>query len=170
MGTTRSGLYLSTVGSGRSVSDYALVHSSEGGFVRTQVRVDGQVHIELRLESGGHGQKGIELLEKYNIEFYVDKVFLNGVRLGHVPGHKKKSKTLPLGQSWFPKAWSEKDIRRAGEHVAGLKTNRKVQDGKAIYGMYKGVKVGVIRTNGKIATVFPSFDQPTKIKQKRKGK
>lgn len=34
--------------------------------------------------------------------------------------------------------------------------------GKRVYGMYKGVRVGIIRTNGKIATVFPDSNQPKK--------
>ena len=62
-------------------------------------------------------------------------------------------------EAWFPKSWTDKDIRRAGEHVAGLKGNRRVADGRKIYGFYKGVRVGVIRTNGKIATVFPDSNQ-----------
>ena len=32
MGTGKSGRYLNTRGSGRTVSDYALVHSNEGTF------------------------------------------------------------------------------------------------------------------------------------------
>ncbi len=71
-------------------------------------------------------------------------------------------------QSWFPKSWTEKDIKRAGEHVAGLKGNRRVADGKTIYGVYKGVRVGVKRTNGKIATVFPYSDQSSVTRRKRK--
>ena len=62
----------------------------------------------------------------------------------------------------------ENDIRRAGEHVAGLKRNRKVGNGIPIYGVYKGVKVGVIRTHGKIATVFPDSDQSSVLRRKRK--
>ena len=59
-------------------------------------------------------------------------------------------------------------LRRAGEHVAGLKRNRHVPDGKRVYGMYKGVRVGIIRTNGKIATVFPDSIQPVKRRRKKK--
>ncbi len=33
-----------------------------------------------------------------------------------------------------------KDIRRAGEHVAGLKKNRHIPNGKTIWGVYKGVR------------------------------
>lgn len=35
MGTTKSGRYLNTKGSARTVSDYALIHSSEGAFVKS---------------------------------------------------------------------------------------------------------------------------------------
>ena len=63
---------------------------------------------------------------------------------------------------WFPKSWTEKDIRHAGEHVAGLKHNRHSPDGTTLYGIWKGVKVGVKLTHGKISTVFPTHDQPMK--------
>lgn len=82
--------------------------------------------------------------------------------------YKKPGKQKSMGQAWFPKSWTEKDIRRAGEHVAGLKGNRRVADGKKIYGVYKGVRVGVIRTNGKIATVFPDSDQSLVLNKRRK--
>ena len=52
--------------------------------------------------------------------------------------------------------------------MAGLKGNRHVPDGKAVYGVYKSVRVGVIRTNGKIATVFPDADQSSVLKKRRK--
>lgn len=68
--------------------------------------------------------------------------------------------------SWFPKSWTEKDIRRAGEHVAGLKGNRHIPDEKAVFGVYKGVQVGIKRTHGKIATVFPDNIQPTRRNKK----
>lgn len=67
-----------------------------------------------------------------------------------------------MGQSWFPKSWTSKDIKHAGEHVANLKSNRHVPDGKRIYGMWKGVRVGVIKTNGRIGTIFPDSKQPIK--------
>lgn len=52
--------------------------------------------------------------------------------------------------------------------MAGLKGNRHVPDGKAVYGVYKSVRVGVIRINGKIATVFPDADQSSVLKKRRK--
>ena len=168
MGTSKSGRYLNTKGSRRSVSDFALVHSSEGAFTRSQTRVNGEMVIKLRLNNGGHSQKGMELLDKYGIKYNIVKTYPNGVRVGNVPSHKERSKKTGIGQSWFPKSWSDKDIRRAGEHVAGLKGNRRIPDGKTIYGVYKGVRVGVKRTNGKIATVFPDSDQSSVTRRKRK--
>ncbi len=159
MGTSKNGRYLNTKGSGRSVSNFALVHSSEGAFVRSQVRINGKVEIKLRLNNGGHSQKGMDLLDKYGIKYNITKTFDNGVRVGNIPTHIQKSKRSATGQTWFPSSWTDKDIRRAGEHVAGLKGNRRVADGKTIYGVYKGVRVGVKRTHGKISTVFPDSNQ-----------
>ncbi len=159
MGTSKSGRYLNAKGSGHSVSDFALVHSSEGAFTRSQTRVNGEMVIKLRLNNGGHSQKGMELLDKYGIKYNVVKTYPNGVRVGNIPNHMQRAKRKETGQAWFPKSWTNKDIRRAGEHVAGLKGNRRIADGKKIYGVYKGVRVGVIRTNGKIATAFPDSNQ-----------
>ena len=163
MGTSKSGRYLNTKGSGRSVSDFALVHSDEGKYTKPSRKGD-----KLRLVSGGHGQTGMEQLDKYGIKYNVEKTYSNGVRVGNIPNHKNPNKRKSMGQTWFPKSWTTKDIRHAGEHVAGLKGNRHVPDGKAVYGVYKGVRVGVIRTNGKIATVFPDADQSSVLKKRRK--
>ncbi len=155
MGTGKSGRCLNTHGSARTVSDFALVHSIEGLFTRRNGR--------LRLKSGGHGQKGMLLLDKYGIEYNIVKTYPNGVRVGNVPDHMKRWKRIGSNQSWSPK-----DIRRAGEHVARLKGNRHVPDGKISYGMYKGVRVGIIRRHGKIATLFPDTVQPVKRRRKKK--
>ena len=168
MGTSKSGRYLNTSGSGRSVSDFALVHSNEGAFTRSQVKENGKTVIKLRLNNGGHGQKGMDLLDKYGIEYNIVKTYSNGVRVGNVPNHMKKNKRAGEGQAWFPRSWTERDIRHAGEHVAGLKANRKVADGVAVYGVYKGVKVGVIKTHGKIATVFPDSNQNSVLRRKKR--
>ena len=163
MGTSKSGRYLNTKGSGRSVSNFALVHSYEGKYTKLSRKGD-----KLRLVSGGHGQTGMEQLDKYGIKYNVEKTYSNGVRVGNIPNHKNPNKRKSMGQTWFPKSWTTKDIRHAGEHVAGLKGNRHVPDGKAVYGVYKSVRVGVIRTNGKIATVFPDADQRSVLKKRRK--
>ncbi len=168
MGTTKSGRYLNTKGSGRSMSGFALVHSCEGAFVCSQVRVNGKVEIKLRLNNGGHSQKGMDLLDKYDIKYNIVKTYPNGVRVGNVPNHMKRAKRKGVEQAWFPKSWSDKDILRAGEHVAGLKGNRRISDGKIIYGTYNGVRTCVIRTNGKIATVFPDSNQSSVVRRKHK--
>lgn len=161
MGTSKCGRYLNTNGSGRSVSDFALVHSNEGKYTKPLRKGD-----RLRLVSGGHGQTGMDQLDKYGIKYNVVKTYPNGVSVGNIPDHKSKSKKEGTGQSWFPKSWTTKDIRRAGEQVAGLKGNRHAPDGKKLYGTYKGVRVVVIKTHGKIATIFPDNIQP--IRRKRK--
>lgn len=167
MGTSKCGRYLNTIGSGRSVSDFALVHSSEGKFKWRNIRVNGKPAKKIRLASGGHSQKGMDLLDKYHIEYHIVKTYPNGVRIGYIPDHGQSMKRQGTGQAWFPKSWNNKDIRRAGEHVAGLKFNRHSRDGVAMYGVYKGVRVGVIKTNGKIATVFPDSNQTSVIRRKR---
>ena len=163
MGTSKNGRYLNTKGSGRSVSDFALVHSDEGKYTKPSRKGD-----KLRLVSGGHGQTGMDQLDKYGIKYNVEKTYSNGVRVGNIPNHKNPNKRKSMGQTWFPKSWTTKDIRHAGEHVAGLKVNRHVPDGKAVYGVYKSVRVGGIRTNGKSATVFPDADQSSGLKKRRK--
>ena len=168
MGTSKSGRYMNTKGSGTSVSDFALVHSSEGAFTRSQTRENGKMIIKLRLNNGGHSQKGLDLLDKYGIKYNIIKTYPNGVRVGNIPNHMQRSKKKGTGQSWFPKSWTEKDIRRAGEHVAGLKNNRRIADGIRVYGIYKGVKVGIIKTHGKIATVFPDSDQHSVLRRRKK--
>lgn len=164
MGTSKGGRVLSSKGSGRTVSEYANVHSNEGTF-RHQRLSNGKE--KLRLESGCHGQKGIELLDKYHVEYNIVKTWSNGVRVGNVPNHVAKSKRQGTNQAWFPKNWTAKDIRKAGEHVASLPGNRHVSDGKRVYGNYKGVRVGIIRTNGKIATVFPDSNQSSVCNKRR---
>ncbi len=37
-------------------------------------------------------------------------------------------------------------------------------DGVTMWGTYKGVRVGVIKTNGRVATVFPDEDQGSVLK------
>jgi hypothetical protein len=162
MGTSKIGRYINTKGSGKSASDFSVVHSNEGKYTHPQ---KGQI---IRLVSGGHGQTGMNELDKYGIKYNIVKTYPNGVRVGNIPNHKDKNKRSGFGQAWFPKEWKSQDIRRAGEHVAGLKGNRRVKDGDTIWGMWKGVRVGVKRTNGRIATIFPDCNQPTQ-KMRKKG-
>lgn len=162
MGTTKPGRVINTQGGAGIASQYSVVHSNEGTYVGLS---QGDT---IRLKSGGHGQSGMNELSRYGIEYHVLKTYPNGVRVGNIPRHKNKKKASGMGQAWFPQGWTSRDIKHAGEHVANLRSNRKGRDGEKMYGMWKGVRVGVIRTNGKIATIFPDVIQP-KRKESRKN-
>ena len=153
MGTGKPGRYLNTKGSKESMSEYAVVHSNEGTFVHDTYNG------VLRLKNGGHGEDGIKLLNKYNIEYNINKTYDNGVRVGNVPNHKDPKKRVGNNQSWFPNSWSDSDIKHAGNYVSSLRKNASAKDGEKIYGTYKGVKVIVVRRNGSPDTVFPDSDQ-----------
>lgn len=160
MGTTKTGRVLNTHGAAGTASHFAVIHSSEGAYTKPQK--DGRI----RLKSGGHGQAGMNELDKYGIEYHVVKTYPNGVRVGYVPNHKQKTKQTGTNQAWFPRDWTTKDIKHAGEHVANLKSNRHSRDGETVFGMWKGVRVGVIRTHGQIGTIFPDSHQPYKKRGK----
>ncbi len=162
MGTTKSGRVLNTRGAAGSASQFTIVHSNEGGYTKP---IKGG---RMKLKSGGHGQTGMNELDKYGIRYKVEKTYTNGVRVGYIIDHVQKAKRQSMSQSWFPENWTSKDIKHAGEHVANLKENRHVKDGKIVFGMWKGVRVGVIRTHGQIGTIFPDSKQPTEKKGKRK--
>lgn len=160
MGTTKPGRVINSVGSAGVASQYVIIHSNEGTYVGLSVG-------RIRLKSGGHGQAGMNELNRYGIEYHVIKTYSNGVRVGNIPRHKNKMKASGTGQAWFPKEWTSRDIKHAGEHVSRLKSNRKCKDGVPMFGMWKGVRVGVIRDHGKIATIFPDVNQPKKKRSKR---
>jgi Bacterial EndoU nuclease len=136
------------------VDSRALEHASLGDFT-----INPKTGAIQKMKGGGHGQANIDFLEQHNIAYNIVKTYPNGVRVGNVPGHKSKLKRSGMGQSWFPESWSEDDIKNAGEYVANLPGNTNVADGMAVFGEYKGVRVGVIRTNGKIGTIFPDAGQ-----------
>ncbi len=162
MGTTKTGRVLNTYGARGSASQYAVVHSNEGTYTKPQ---KGN---RIRLKSGGHGQTGLNELDKYGIKYNIVKTYPNGVRVGNIPNHKNPKKQKGIGQAWFPKSWTSKDIKHAGEHVAKIKANRHSKDGMAVFGMWKGVRVGVIRTYGQIGTIFPDSKQPISKRGKRR--
>lgn len=160
MGTTKTGRVLNTKGAAGVASQFSIVHSNEGDYTKPE---KGN---RIKLKNGGHGQTGMNELDKYGIRYKVEKTYPNGVRVGYVIDHKNAAKRKSMGQSWFPKNWTSKDIKHAGEHVANLKGNRHSKDGVAVFGTWKGVRVGVIRTHGKIGTIFPDAWQPNS----RRGK
>ncbi|MDO5417192.1 MAG: EndoU domain-containing protein, partial [Lachnospiraceae bacterium] len=132
------------------VDEIALHHSSIGEFT-----FDPRTGALSKMKGGGHGQANIDFLNKNGMEYNIVKEYANGVRIGNIPDHKTKIKRTGTNQSWFPKSWSESDISKAGEYVGNLSENVNAADGVVVFGEYKGVRVGVIRTNGKISTIFP---------------
>ena len=136
-----------------SIDDIALKHSSVGDF--TYNPKTGQIS---RMKGGGHGQSNINFLEENGIEYNIVKEYDNGVRVGNVPKHKTPSKRTGTGQAWFPKNWSDSKIKEAGNYVTNLPDNKNLPDGVIGYGEYDGVRVGIIKTDGKIGTIFPDAD------------
>ena len=110
------------------------------------------------MKGGGHGQSNINFLEENGIEYNIVKEYDNGVRVGIVSKHKTPSKRTGTGQAWFPKNWSDSKIKEAGNYVTNLPDNKNLPDGVIGYGEYDGVRVGIIKTDGKIGTLFPDAD------------
>lgn len=151
MGTGVSGKYYTSHGS-KKIHHQALIHSAEGEYTKTSNR----------LQAGGHGQDALNYMEANGIRYNIVKTFDNGVRVGNIPNHKDKSKRTGANHAWFPKNWTQKDIVAAAEHVSSLKSNVHKKDGEIMWGKWKKVWVGAIRTNGNIATVFPDTNQSNK--------
>lgn len=93
MGTTKSGRVLNTHGASGSASQFAVVHSNEGGYTKPQKNNN------IRLKSGGHGQTGLKQLDKYGIEYHIVKTYPNGVKVGYVPRHKDPKKKKGINQA-----------------------------------------------------------------------
>ncbi|EOS9335860.1 T7SS effector LXG polymorphic toxin [Listeria innocua] len=132
------------------IPEQRLKHSDVGDF--TINPSTGKVS---KMKGGGHGQSNIDFLKKNGFEVNIEKTYPNGVRIGNVPHHKTPSKRTGTGQSWFPEYWTKKDIERAGQHIASQSNFIDAKNGEIIFGYYKDVRVGVIKTDGKIGTIFP---------------
>ena len=139
------------------ISDSAIKHSSLGDFT-----INPRTGKISKFKCGGHGEENIKFLKDNNIDFNVAYEYNNGVRVGNVPGHKEKKKRSGNNQTWFPKCWNRKTIKKAGEKV--LKKNNNLPNGKQATSMYKNVKVGIRKTNGQVATIYPTKDQKGGIK------
>lgn len=140
------------------ISDTAIKHSSLGDFI-----VNPRTGKISKFKSGGHGEENIKFLKKNNIDFDISYEYNNGVRVGNVPGHKEKKKRSDNNQIWFPKSWTRKTIKNAGKKV--LQKNSNIPDGKQAISMYRNVKVGIRKTNGQVATIYPTKDQKGGIKK-----
>lgn len=132
------------------IPEQSLKHSNVGDF--TVNPSTGKVS---KMKGGGHGQSNIDFLKENGFEVNIEKTYPNGVRTGNVPDHKVKAKRIGNNQSWFPENWTNKDIENAGKYVASQPDFASAKDGEAIFHEFKGVRVGVIKTDGKAATVFP---------------
>lgn len=141
-----------------TVSSSALKHSTVGDFTNTN-----------RLAKGGHSQASMDAMDEKGITYHVKKTYSNGVRIGYVDGHKSalkngevtmKHPNADIGQAWFPKEWTEDDIRNAGTYVA----NQGTESGAIKFAEYKGVKVGIfVDADGSPTTIFPhNMEQPKK--------
>ena len=134
------------------IGNNALEHSSRGTFTK------GDNKNKPRLKSGGHGEENIKALKKYGWNYNIVAKYPNGVRLGNIPSHKNKQKRTGDWQVWFPKSWTKNTIKKAGEKIVNS-IPYKLPDGFCMYGTYKNVKVAVIRTDGKVSTIFPYYKQ-----------
>ncbi|MGG3143620.1 pre-toxin TG domain-containing protein, partial [Bacillus pumilus] len=132
------------------IPENSINHSNKGDFTTNPKTGDIS-----KMKGGGHGQSNIKFLQENNIEYNINKVYENGVRVGNVPGHKVKAKRTGSNQSWFPENWTESDIAAAGAKIVKSPDFSKVENGVTIFGEYKGVRVGVIKTNGEVGTIFP---------------
>ena len=112
-----------------------------------------------RLGGGGHTVQAMTEMNRRGISYNVIRTGNNGVIFGNVPDHKEKFKKTGERQTWFPKNWTEHDIRAAGIYVA----NKGSVPASAKYAreaVYKNVNVRTDLTNGRIATINPSYNQP----------
>ncbi|WP_430598107.1 EndoU domain-containing protein [Enterococcus sp. AZ177] len=132
------------------IPEQSLKHADVGDF--TVNPSTGKVS---KMKGGGHGQSNIDFLKENGFEVNIEKTYPNGVRTGNVPHHKTPSKRTGTGQSWFPENWTSKDIETAGQQIASQPNFASAKNGEVIFGDYNGVRVGVIKTDGKIGTIFP---------------
>ncbi|MNX59373.1 hypothetical protein D3C86_902500 [compost metagenome] len=140
--------------------DEVLKHADEGAF-----SLPGNPKKSIapgKMLGGGHGQTNIVKLESLGREYKIEHTYKNGVRIGSVAGHDSNFKRLVVGekitgQSWFPKKWGVKKIKQAGQHVINknFEKFKTLEDGKPIFDNFEGVRVGVLKTKGKPATIFP---------------
>ncbi|MBX7227709.1 MAG: EndoU domain-containing protein [Chitinophagales bacterium] len=142
------------------INDKALIHSNVGDFAGA-----GNPKKSLapgKMLGGGHGQANIDKLEQLNREYQIVHEYKNGVRIGSISKiadkFKKTSSTKMIaGQSWFPPSWDELKIMQAGKFVISnnMKKFLSITEGIPIFDNFEGVRVGVMKTEGKPATIFP---------------
>lgn len=142
------------------ISDDVLAHSNIGDFADI---ANPKKSLEPgKMLGGGHGQANIIKLNQLKREYEIVHEYKNGVRIGSVKGHDSKFKRFiegskNTGQSWFPINWSEQKILQAGKSVINnnFKKFKNIEDGIPVFDNFDGIRVGVLKTKGKPATIFP---------------
>jgi len=112
-----------------------------------------------RLNKGGHTIQAMEEMDKFGLKYNITRTAANGVMFGDVPNHIDKRKRLPENQIWFPKEWTEHDIRTAGI-IAANKGHDTPKYKRAKIAEHKGVKVITWSPDGiRIGTIAPFEEQ-----------
>ena len=110
-----------------------------------------------RLTGGCHTSAGMAELDGRGITYNVTRTAPNGVRFGNVPNHSQKFKRTGEMQTWFPDNWDAWKVRLAGTAVAN--SNAPLQKGYYKVGLYDGVNIHVLFTNGSVSSVSPDYEQ-----------
>lgn len=138
-------------GKDEEISIDVIEHASKGNFT-----VKPKTKKVTNMKGGGHGQENIDYLEQLKFDYKIVKEYKNGVRIGNVTKHKSLKKRTGTNQSWFPKTWGRNEILEAGKYVAW---HEKKKEGVQVSARFKGVEVGIRRTNGKVGTIYPTGKQ-----------
>lgn len=119
-----------------------------------------------KMEGGGHGQINRDYLDALGREYNDVYTFSNGVKTGNIPSHIELAKSSGTGQSWFPSEWTKQDIDNATQSII---TNNQAAfdawpDGDLpFFREYNGVRIGIIKTDGKHGTTFPDKNKQPHI-------
>ena len=112
-----------------------------------------------RMKTGGHSftANGAEL-DRQHIVYAVEETYENGVMRGSIERHRRQADRKGK-HMWFPADWDEGKIITAGTAIAN-DSNIPLIDGYIKDGYFDGVSVRVlIKDNGTIETICPTFEQ-----------
>lgn len=123
-----------------------------------------------KMLGGGHGEANIVKLNQLKRSYKIEYVYENGVRIGSISQiadkfKKTTSNKIITGQSWFPVNWDTRKIYQAGKFVINNKFKEfiEIKDGLPVFDTFEGVRVGVMKTDGKPATIFPDNAMQPKL-------
>ncbi|MCL2158088.1 MAG: EndoU domain-containing protein [Oscillospiraceae bacterium] len=131
----------------------AMNHSVVGDYILPSIEFKNG-----RLGGGGHTVQAMAEMDRRGITYNIVRTGNNGVIFGNVPNHDDKFKRANEGQVWFPKSWTAHDIMSAGIYTANKGDFVSSYAKEAIY---KNVNVRVLLDKGRIASINPSYDQPS---------